>query len=384
MLVPDFVWGGGGAERVAVAIAVHLPPEGYEAYVCTIRTPPDDTLEAALAGTGVRHLDMGRTARLDLPAFWRLFRILRTERIDVLHTHMFGANVWGTVIGRLSRVPVVIAHEHTWSYVGQPIRRLLDGLVISRLADKFVAVSSADRNRMISIEHVRPTKITVIPTAYLPRDSSNDGDVRAELGIGVDVPVVATIAIMRPQKALQILIEAFSLLPERLSNARLLLVGDGLSRPALQSRAAELGVQDRVHFLGIRDDPDAVWRASDVAAMSSDFEGTPLAVIEAMTHGIPLAATAVGGVAELLEHDVNALLVQPRDPPALARALTRLLDDPALRTRLAAEARRGAQDYSLERLMKRTENMYVALLSASRRSSRRRRGHPLANDTGAS
>ena len=301
-------------------------------------------------------------------AFRRLIRFLREERIDILHAHMFGSNVWGTVFGRLCRVPVVIAHEHTWSYVGQPLRRLLDGFLIGRLADAFVAVSSADRDRMVAIEHVPRRKITVIPTAYLPRSSSSpQQDVRAELGIAPGVPVVGTIAILRPQKALHVLIEAFTLLPATLSNARLVIAGYGPCREALEAQVQRLGVADRVHLIGIRDDPDAVWGAVDVAAFSSDFEGSPLAVIEAMTNGVPVVATSVGGVPELVEDGVSGLLVPAGDPAVLARALARPLEDRALRERLAEEARRVSEGFSIQRLLRDTETMYLGLLADARR-----------------
>lgn len=367
LILIDSFWKGGGAERIAIAIAAHLPPARYKVYVCTTRTPPEDSLTLALKNTGVRHIDLARSGRFDVLAFRRLISFLRHEQIDIVHAHKFGSNVWGTLLGRLCRVPVVIAHEHSWSYVGQPLRRVLDGAVISRLADTFVAVSRADRDRMIRLERVRPAKITVIPTAYIPRASADRGDVRAELGIGPEVPVVGSVAIMRPQKALDVLIDAFSLLPERLSNARLILAGDGDCRASLEAQAAASDLQARVHFLGMRDDPDAVWRALDVAAISSDFEGTPIGAIEAMTNGIPLVATRVGGLPELLEHDVSAVLVAPRDPAALARALTRLLEDPGLRMRLADEAERVSHTFSLERLMKLIDDMYVELLAGARR-----------------
>lgn len=367
ILIDSFVRGGGGAERLAVGIARNLPPERYEVFVCTTRTSADDSLAAALEHSGVRHLDIARSGRLDLLAFRRLIRFLREQRIDVVHAHMFGSNLWGTLFGRACRVPVVIAHEHSWSYVGEPLRRLLDGAVISRLADRFVAVSNADRDRMVAVEHVRPAKIVVIPTAYIPRAGSDRGDVRAELGIGPSDSVIGTVAILRPEKALEVLIEAFSLLPQRLSRARLVLAGDGPCRATLEGRATELGVRERVHFLGMRDDPDAIWRALDVAALSSDREGMPTAAIEAMTNGVALVATSVGGVPELLQHEVSALLVQPRDPRALARALARLLEDPALRARLAGEAGRVSGAFSLERLMIATEEMYVELLARARR-----------------
>ncbi len=232
MLVNRLRFGGGGAERFLVGLAAHLPPERFEVVVCTTRPSEGALLESMLA-QGVEHVPLDRRGRLDARAFARLVRILRERRIDVLHAHMFGSNVWGTLLGRLARVPVVIAQEQTWDYVGQPVRKFLDGRLIGRYADVFVAVSHRDAERMVELEGVPRDKVRVIPNAYVPRPSDTSRDLRAELGIPADAPVVGTAAVHRPQKALEVLLEAFADLRERLPAAHLLLGGDGPRRAAL-------------------------------------------------------------------------------------------------------------------------------------------------------
>jgi glycosyltransferase involved in cell wall biosynthesis len=351
-----------GAERLVLALATHLPQDRFDVWVCTTRFaggPPMDAL--AVAGVTHVHLDRQRR-RIAIGHFRDLVSVLRRERFDVLHSHMFGSNVWGTLFGTVWRIPVVIAQEQTWSYEGQPLRRFLDGRFVGRLATAFVAVSTRDRDRMISIEKVPPSKIVVIPNAYIPRPDGGLVDLRAELGIPSGVPVVGTVAIFRPQKALDVLVDAFAIVRRSFPDARLVLVGGGKCRPALEQQVERLGLTGHVHMPGRREDVASVWAAVDIAAMSSDFEGTPLAALEALAHGVPLVATDVGGLPDIIGDENGGVLVPARDPPALAGAIEDLLRDPDRRARLAREGRARAREFAIEIITARFADLYDHLL----------------------
>ncbi len=362
----------GGAERSVVGLATNLPRARFDVTVCATRRH-DGPLSEELVGAGVRYETLGRSGRFDLSPFWRLMKLLHSERYDVLHAHKFGSNLWGAIFGRLSRTPAVVAHEHTWSYEGQPLRRFLDGYVIGRLVDVFVAVSTRDRERMTSIEHVPVSKTKYIPNAFVPREGGPlEGDLRAELGIGADVPVVGTLAVLRAQKAVDVLIDAFALLSERLPDARLVIGGYGPMAEAWQAHAAGLGLAERVHWLGMRSDAPVVLRGLDVAAMSSDFEGMPIYAFECMAEGTPLVATDVGGLRDIFEDGRSALLVPPRDPAAMADALESLLRDPERRRAMAAAAEERLEEFRVGRAVERIASLYESVLATSRRRRRSR------------
>ncbi|HEY1275217.1 MAG TPA: glycosyltransferase [Thermoleophilaceae bacterium] len=362
MLVDSLYDGTGGAERFAVGLACALPRDRFEVSMCVTRTA-EGYLPRQLAEAGVGLLVLGRRGRADVLRFRRLAAYLRRERVDVLHCHKFGSNVWGTVIGRACRVPVVVAHEHTWSYEGQPLRRLLDGFLIGRLASAFVSVSNADRERMIEIERVPARKTVTIPTGYVPRPDEAVGDLRGELGIPADAPTVGTIGQLRPQKALEVLIEAFAGVGD--PSSHLIVVGDGPSREELERRADAAGVGERAHFLGTRVDLATVFGGLDVAAMSSDFEGLPLFAFECMAHRTPLVATRVGGLPDLVSDGSTGVLVPPRDPAALAVALRTLLADPGLRERMAAAAAERLPEFTMEAVAARFADLYDKLLACA-------------------
>jgi glycosyltransferase involved in cell wall biosynthesis len=365
--VDELVDGAGGAERFATGLAIALPPDRFEVTVCATRAA-SGTMPAELSAAGIEWFCLERRARFDPRPWARLVRFLRSQRPGVLHAHKFGSNVWGVLIGRLCSVPVVIAHEHSWSYEGQPVRRLLDRWLIGRLATRFVAVSELDRRNMVEIERVPERRTAYVPTAFIPRPADPvHRDPRAELGLRADATVVATVAGLRRVKRLDLLIDAFGALSRDFPDARLLLVGDGPARAELEERAEQL--DGRVVFAGVRTDLEAVMGAVDIAAMTSDFEGMPLFAFEAMAYRTPLVATAVGGIPDVVEDGVTGLLVPRRDPAALEAALRRLLADPALRGAIADAAHERLNEFSMDAVAERFASLYEQLVAEAGRDS---------------
>lgn len=361
---------GGGAERLAVQIATGLDRERFAPWLCVSRGQPGAAVRETLRAAGVPLLALDRQRTTDVWPWRRLAALLRQERIDVLHTHKFGSNVWGAIIGRATRTPVVVAHEHTWSFEGQRLRRALDRHLVARAADAIVAVSRQDRDKMIALEGIPPERIRVIPTAVAVDAPSHGADVRAELGIPPEAPVVVNVAGLRAQKAHDVLIEATALLAERLPDARVIVAGDGPERSRLEALVSARGLDRRFLLLGKRDDVPDILRAADVVALSSDYEGMPLAALEAMAAGRPLVATAVGALPDVVEDGVTGVLVAPRDPAALADALARVAGDRSLaRTMGDAARRRAHENYDLRASVRRYEELYVELLSARRETA---------------
>ena len=357
-----FLSDNGGAERFALGLATHLPRDRFEPWVCATRGA-EPLATAALAEAGIPLIGLGREARWDVHRLGALPGIVRRHRFDVLHSHMFGSNLWGTLVGTACRVPVVIAQEHTWSYEGAPWRVWLDGQVIGRFATRFVAVSNADAERMVAIEKVPARKVTVVPTAYVPQaDGARDTDLRAELGLAPDTPLYGSASNLRPQKALEVLLDAHARLLETCPGAHLVLAGDGVCRPDIERRIRELSIADSTHLLGVRTDVDAVIRCLDVAAMSSDFEGMPLFAFECFANATPLVATAVGGLPQIIDDGRTGILVPPRRPDLLAEKIELLLRDAALRERLTTAARAELDGYSLDVIAGRWADLYEQLL----------------------
>jgi glycosyltransferase involved in cell wall biosynthesis len=368
----DTVSNAGGAERIAATLTAHLDPEKFERTLCATRAaknPAADRVRAA----GARVMSLDRRTRFGLWEWRPLVSLLRRERIDVVHTHGFGSNAWGVVAARLARVPVVIAHEHTWSFEGQPFRQLIDRHVIARAADAVLAVSREDRRRMIEIEGIDPHVVRFVANGIEPL-ATGEGDVRKELGISPAAPVVGTVSVLRPQKALHILVTAAVALSREFPELRVLIAGTGPERPKLEGLIRNLGVQDHVLLLGMRHDVPDLLSAMDVAVCCSDFEGSPLSVMEYMAAGKPVVATRVGGLPDLIEHGVHGLLVERRKPDALAAALRQLLRDPGRAAAMGARGRRRQErEYTLDAMTRRIESLYELYLRSASSKKRRSR-----------
>jgi len=357
----------GGAERLAVQVATRLDPSRFESTLCASRRTDEPLLEAELAAAGVDVLALERGSKLDLRAWGPLVRRLR-DGVDVVHAHMFGSNVWGTVLGRLTHVPVVVAHEHTWSFQGQPVRRFLDRELVGRFADAFVAVAAEDRRKMIEVEGIDADKIRLVPNG-IPDPAAGDGAaVRRELGIEPDAPVIGIVCELRAQKALEVLFEAAVRVRAEFPALKVLVAGDGPVREHVEAERRRLGLEETVLLLGIRRDVPDLLDAIDVAVLSSDYEGSPLSIMEYMAAGKPIVSTRVGGIPELVEDGREALLVDARDPEAFAAAVTRILRDPAEAKRLGDAAReRQRRELSLDAMVRRIEGLYEELWLASPR-----------------
>ncbi len=367
MTVVHAATGAGGAERVAFDLAISLDRDRFASSFCATKRSPARTREDELVAAGVSYTELdGRSTRNPL-GLAALARLLRRERTEIVHSHMWDSNLWAALAKPLARTPVFVAHEHTWSFEGEPFRVATDRFVIARAADIFVCVSEDDRRKMIEVERIPAERIRVLPNGIPDFPAPRGTDVRAELGIAPDAPVVGAIAVLRRQKRLDVLIEAIAHLAQTVPAVQLLLAGTdgGLGlRKELEQHAVDLGVRDRVHFLGLRQDVPDVVAACDVLSLSSDFEGQPLAVLEYMAAGKPIVATSVGGLPELIGDGVDGLLVPRREPVALAAALERVLIDKELAASLGAAAReRQQREFSLTAAVGRVEALYDELWS---------------------
>jgi glycosyltransferase involved in cell wall biosynthesis len=209
---------------------------------------------------------------------------------------------------------------------------------------------------------MKPAAVRFVPNGIAARPPTPGRDIRAELGIAAGAPVVGSVGALRPQKRFDVLLHAAAGLLADHPRLHVVIAGEGEERASMEALAAELGLGDALLMLGERGDVPDVVRAFDVAVVSSDFEGSPLSVMEYMEAGLPVVATAVGGIPQMIDDGVHGVLVAPRDPPALARAIAGLLADPGRRRELgeAGRERRRAQ-FDLAVMVGRIEALYEQL-----------------------
>ena len=355
------VIGRGGAEKALVDLALRLNRTRYDVQVCATRSAGN--YQPLLDGAGVPTHILDRRSRADLGKLGGLAAWLRRERIDILHTHLFGSNTWGRLLGRLAGVPILIAHEH-WS--SKTSTEVTVDRLLARLSDRILVPSAWSRELVHQSDGVPLGQISVVYNGvdtgeFAPR---HDGPaVRAALGIPSDAPLIGYVGRLAVNKGGQDdLLRAVAALRGDLPGVHLLIIGDGALRPSLTALAAELGLSDVVHFTGVRADVAWLLGAADVFALPSRFEALPIAVLEAMALARPVVATRVGGVPEAVLAEQTGLLVPPGAVEALRAALARVLGDPALAARLGAAGRdRLLAHFTLDQMVRRVEQIYEAL-----------------------
>jgi glycosyltransferase involved in cell wall biosynthesis len=341
----------GGVERQIVEFVRAAQPAGTECTVICL-TEEGGSFAAEVRSGGARVVPLGfrgagpwSSAR----AIVRLFRILRQVRPDAVYAFMFWAYtiaIPATAIAapRAGR----IAGRGSMPEFDVPRKRLLAPLraVADRLSDAVIVNSEVVKEAWLADYPRLARKVYVVP--YGVRTFAEDGPPQRGRS-----PLIVCIANLNPYKGHRTLLEALSLLPAELE-WRLLLAGEGPERGSISQQARDLGLEERVRLLGLVEDVDGLLQRADVAVLASYTEGLPNAVLEAMAHAVPVVATDVGGVSELLGSGAG-LLVPPRDPEALARALHAFLRDPALRAEAGTIGRREVElHYGIETMRDRT------------------------------
>ena len=328
----------GGAEEMVLNLVRHLPAR-FEPMVCCIHEagPIGDEIRK----TGVPVDVLGLTPGLRRPfAVGGIRAYLRRTQPHIVHTFLLTASVYGRLAAMLERVPVVIGTE-----VNMYERKRRHHAIAERLlmagTDRVIASAASVRDFYIRQVHADPAKVDVIYNAVdftQAQPATSHTAVRTALGIPADAPVAGVIARLTEQKGHRFLFDALASRPE-LSNVHLLVIGGGELRDALVQRARVLDLTPRVHFLGARRDLGDLLAAMDVFVMPSLWEGLPLSMVLAMGAGVPVVATAVAGIPEVVDDGRTGLLVAPGDGVALGAALARLFTDGALRAQLGRDAR---------------------------------------------
>jgi L-malate glycosyltransferase len=355
--------GPGGAERLLVTTARRRDRQRLAVRALYL-LPHKTALVGELEAEGVPVACLGRRDVFDPRWLGGLRRSLLREPVDIVHAHnpvmAVGARVVARSLPRRLRPRVVVTDHNVWrGYV--PLSRWADGLT-SPLDDARLTVSEAVRASLPApIQRRSQVVLQGIEVEHVRAQRAWRAAVRAELGLDPDALVVGTVANLRAQKAYPDLLAAALEVVERLPDVRFITVGQGPLEAEVRALHARLALGDRLLLLGHRPDAVRVMAACDVFVLASRYEGLGVAVMEALALGLPVVATAVGGVPEVVEHGREGLLIPPARPRELAAALVELLTDAERRQCMAeAAARRGAE-LSIDAAVRRTEAVYHEL-----------------------
>ncbi len=357
----------GGAERVVTYLALYLNPVLFRTVCIAIEPPTHSHYETELEKAGIPLHFLYKHRPYDPKVYLRLHRLFLHYRPIVVHSHLGDLNYTYPLM-LLHRVPVCVYTLHNvaekvlhqrWS--GRFIQYLGLRCRLGRLQPVAVSLEVQQTAERL----FRWTDIPVIPNGipvetFQPHEERRRAW-RAQNGFTDSEILCVCVAGFREQKNHALLLRAFAKIA--VPSVRLLLVGTGELETTMRNFAVQLGIEERVHFLGMRSDIPDILNASDIFVLTSSWEGNPMAIMEAMASGLPVVATAVGGVPELVQHGTTGFLVPPEEEKTLVSLLHRLVVDESLRKRMGQSARTYAQaEFDVRRMVKRYETLYTTLL----------------------
>lgn len=365
----------GGVETLLLSLAGYL---GRRRFSITLCTEKKGCLAKRFKEAGVGVVEIPRRGKSDAGALWALYRFIQQRQFDIVHTHGQYPGISGRLAGWLARSRIVSSyhaalHEEPHHRLTKWVTRLT-----LPLAHKYIFVSQeTERSYFGSSQLFSPElwECRKSFTIYNGIDVQKIADriarvdprkKREEFGLLPEDEVLVTIGRLTEQKGQVHLVKAMRLVVEVRPRTKLLIIGEGELRPKLEQETQRQGLSGKVHFVGVRDDVFEVLKCADLFVLPSLWEGLPMTLLEAMAVGTPVVATAVTGVREVIESEVNGLLVPSRNPEALVVGILKVLQTKEWARQLADRARAEVQErFSMERMAQEYEQFYEALVDST-------------------
>lgn len=368
----------GGPAIHVILLTAGLDSEQYETLLVSgVEAPEEGNMHALADGKGVKPFiipSLGRELNplYDLKTFWQLFRLIRKEKPDIVHTHTAKAGTVGRLAAWLAGVPIIVHtfHGHVLHGYFSPLKSAFFQSVERFLAKRshtIIAVSESCRDDLLKYKISAPEHIITIPLGLELNRFSEQPDhvrteVRQELGIPTGAFTVGMVARMVPIKRHEDFFRAIAKVLEHYPDTYFVNAGDGELKPRLMELARELQITHRCLFPGFRDDQERLYQAFDATVLTSANEGLPVAVIESLSAGKAVVATRVGGVPELIEDDRTGYIVEPGKIDSIANGLIKAIADPEKTTEMGRLAQTETiRKYASQRLINDIEKLYQHL-----------------------
>jgi glycosyltransferase involved in cell wall biosynthesis len=353
-----------GCENHLLTLLPSLHDRGYSITMLAL-TPPDrseNPFVQAMRSRGIPTATLPIRGRLDWELLPNLVRFIRKGRYDCVHTHLIHADFYGGLAAKLAHIPYICSTRHNDdAFRRHPLMRQLLHWH-SQCFHEVICISNYVKQFTQTVEGVLSDKLTVIPYGFSVLEKSDDRTWRSQMGWTEETPVLGNVARLTAQKGQHVLLQAMPLVLQHFPNTRLVMVGDGELRLSLQQLATELDLTNHVHFLGYQANAAAFMANFDLLVHPSAWEGFGLVLLEAMAAKLPIVATEVSAIPEIVQSGETGLLVPPENPVALAQAICQMLDDRAVAQKMGlAGYQRLQQHFTVQAMVDRTSQLYQQL-----------------------
>lgn len=352
----------GGAENLLLNTVKGLNPKKFKSIICCIAKKDSIGLEIESLGFSVYELNKLTTGGFDKTIVTDLQQLIATHDIQIVHTHLYHANLFGRLAAKKASIPAISSIHNT--YPKRPkLRRRLINWYLSKSTHTLIAGSQEIKNDIIHWDHVAENKVKLIPNTVDLNSSTSEltkEQARDALNIPKGSIVLGTLGRLEEQKGHYLLIDTINNLVLQGFNITLLLIGDGRLRSDLEKQTKQLGLSDCIQFLGVRRDIGDLFKAMDIYIMSSLWEGLSLSLLSAMAAELPVISTQVGGVDEVLGDSKYGLVVPTEDVDSLTTAVKTLINNPSKATTFAQLGRKKVEEhYSDKNLIQFLEKLYI-------------------------
>lgn len=358
----------GGAEVALANLIPYIDKSAFNVWVGTVFGREEKEVNIQLPADRIHYFDFSKRYYTDIKGYGRLMDFIGMNRIDVIHTHLFAANTVGRIAGWRSKVPVIISTEHN-TYLNKTRMCNLVDKILARVTSKIVAVSNSVLEYSSKQTAIRPSLYEYIPNC-VPidriRELSADDKIgkKRSLGIEPETPIVLSVGRLTEQKGYPYLLHAAIEVIRKIPAAVFLIVGKGEMKEELERQIQTLGLEHSVRLLGFRDDIFDLMQISEIFAMPSFWEGLPVTLIEAGACRLPVVATNVGGIMEVISDGENGLIIPMKEKEPLAKAIITLLSAPRLCDEMGIRARQMVENrFSGPAVALQIENLYRSLLN---------------------
>ena len=357
----------GGAQTFLLDLVRHFDSSRFMAEVAAMHGA--GVFESAFNEAGIVTHSLS-PAKFPPWYFPNFLKLMQRSKFDILHFHLFGANLCAKPLAIAVGHRAIIVHDqcNDASRERNPFLLASDALA-NRGATRIIAVSESVRRYLLDREDLADSKVEMIPNGidaemFVPAGKEERRHAKDALGLAEGSFVIGGVGRLVPQKNFSLFLEAAASIAPRYSDVIFVIAGSGPLETALRKQTHRLGISERVRFLGHVADRTLLYHALDALVMPSDFEGTPMTLLEAMASGLPVVASTVDGIAEVCTQGVDALLVSRRDPVGFVSAMERVITQAELREHLARNARGTIlARYEIRNIVRRVEAIYDAVLT---------------------